>query len=324
MAAAVLSILTYLTLVHGALGPGVGTVEPDPAAPPAATLSFSGTTPIINGSVRHLFASSTFVGPNEAGKEDRLRISVDVMSLTRSFDKERARMAELANTPAAPTSAPPIRLADAVVPASPGARIDIAAADPSAAPESPAASPALDAIDTAAAPTAKVPMPIAEPAKLAYARANEPVTVFNSNQDGTKYSAKELKCLATAVYFEARGEPYRGQVAVAQVVMNRVHYPLYPSSICAVVYQNANMHNACQFSFACDGLPETITDEKSWKRAMEIAKKVSSGALYLPEVANATHYHAAYVYPDWAPRLHRITRIGEHIFYRFKNAPAVG
>ena len=126
--------------------------------------------------------------------------------------------------------------------------------------------------------------------------------------------------MATAVYFEARGESYRGQVAVGQVVMNRLAHRLYPSTICGVVYQNQSMRNACQFSFACDGIPETITDQKSWKQAQEIAKGVINGSLYLPEVEKATHYHANYVYPDWAPRLKRVTKIGHHIFYKFKRA----
>jgi spore germination cell wall hydrolase CwlJ-like protein len=131
-------------------------------------------------------------------------------------------------------------------------------------------------------------------------------------------SQKSLWCLATAIYFEARGESYRGQVGVAQVVMNRVKHKAYPNTVCGVVFQNQSRRNACQFSFACDGIPERVSDKKSWAQADEIAKKVSNGSLYLTEVANATHYHANYVYPRWAPRLKRMTKIGLHIFYRFK------
>src|SRR5690606_17407057 len=76
----------------------------------------------------------------------------------------------------------------------------------------------------------------------------------------TKTRAKAEKCLAEAVYFEARSEPYRGQIAVAQVVMNRVFSPFYPNEVCGVVYQNAHRRLACQFTFACDGIPERITD----------------------------------------------------------------
>ena len=77
-------------------------------------------------------------------------------------------------------------------------------------------------------------------------------------------SATELKCLATAIYFEARGEPEHGQIAVAQVVLNRLKNPTYPNTICGVVYQNKTHRNRCQFSFACDGRPERITDMGSW------------------------------------------------------------
>ena len=126
--------------------------------------------------------------------------------------------------------------------------------------------------------------------------------------------------MATAIYFEARGESYRGQVAVGQVVMNRLAHPIYPKTICGVVFQNEQMRNACQFSFACDGIPETVTEPQAWAQAESIAKGVISGSLYLPEVENATHYHATYVYPDWAPQLKRVTKIGNHIFYKFKNA----
>ena len=318
-----MSIFGYCTLIGGAAGPGFGDVRPDATKAALATLSFSGVDPIITGSVNQLFASNAFVGPNEAAKEDRHRIDVDVLSLTRSFDQDRVRMTALRNTPAAPTDAPRTLVADSVVAASPlekSARIAIAAVDPSAVAPAPDNTAALNAIDSAAAPDPAVPLPASLPRQLAYARANEPVTVFEAPLPVSKYAAKEIDCLATAIYFESRGESYRGQTAVAQVVMNRLRHPLYPKTICAVVYQNANMHNACQFSFACDGIPETIYDKKSWNQAMDIAGQVSSGSLYLPEVANATHYHATYVYPDWAPRLKRVTKIGMHIFYKFKNA----
>jgi spore germination cell wall hydrolase CwlJ-like protein len=131
--------------------------------------------------------------------------------------------------------------------------------------------------------------------------------------------AKQLWCLSTAIYFEARGESYRGQVAVAQVVLNRVKDYRYPKTICGVVYQNQTRRNSCQFSFACDGRPESIDDPKSWAQAQEIATKVTDGELYLTEVADATHYHASYVRPAWAPRMQKVTQIGLHIFYKFKH-----
>ena len=102
--------------------------------------------------------------------------------------------------------------------------------------------------------------------------------------------------------------------------MNRVAHRLYPNTICGVVFQNQGWRNRCQFSFACDGIPEVTSDRASWEQANAIAKAVVSGELYLPEVANATHYHATYVYPDWAPKLKKLTKIGMHVFYRFKKA----
>jgi len=131
-----------------------------------------------------------------------------------------------------------------------------------------------------------------------------------------KTRAKAEKCLANAVYFEARGEPVRGQIAVAQVVMNRVFSPFYPDNVCGVVYQNANRHLACQFTFACDGVPDVVTEPDAWQRAKRIARDMLDGALWLPDVAKATHYHAYWVHPDWVSEMHRISHIGVHTFYR--------
>jgi spore germination cell wall hydrolase CwlJ-like protein len=100
--------------------------------------------------------------------------------------------------------------------------------------------------------------------------------------------------------------------------MNRLAHPLYPKTICKVVFQDSGKRNACQFSFACDGIPEKVTDQKSWKQAQQIATDVVSGKEYLPEVGYATHYHATYVRPHWAPRMTKVTKIGLHVFYQFK------
>jgi len=124
------------------------------------------------------------------------------------------------------------------------------------------------------------------------------------------------KCLANAVYFEARGEPVRGQIAVAQVVMNRVFSSFYPSDVCGVVYQNANRHLACQFTFACDGIPDVVTNPDAWARAKRIARDMLDGKLWMPEVAKSTHYHAYWVHPDWINEMRRIYRLGAHTFYR--------
>jgi spore germination cell wall hydrolase CwlJ-like protein len=131
-----------------------------------------------------------------------------------------------------------------------------------------------------------------------------------------KARARAEKCLANAVYFEARGEPVRGQIAVAQVVMNRVFSGYYPSTVCGVVYQNANHHLACQFTFACDGIPDVVNEPEAWIRAKQIATATLDGRLWLPEIGKATHYHAYWVHPTWVRTMHKLSRIGVHTFYR--------
>ena len=129
---------------------------------------------------------------------------------------------------------------------------------------------------------------------------------------------KEQRCLAEAVYFEARSEPVEGQAAVAQVILNRVKSGLYPSSICGVVYQNRHRHLACQFTFACEGKSLRIRDTESWERATRVASAVLEGRTYLADVGGATHYHADYVRPSWSRRLKKMDVIGRHIFYKLK------
>ena len=127
---------------------------------------------------------------------------------------------------------------------------------------------------------------------------------------------KAVKCLANAIYFEAGREPVRGQIGVAQVVLNRVFSGFYPHDVCGVVYQNANRHLACQFTFACDGIPDVVTDPEEWARAKRIANATLDGKVWLAEIGKATHYHANYVHPWWVRSMHRLHRIGAHIFYR--------
>jgi spore germination cell wall hydrolase CwlJ-like protein len=128
--------------------------------------------------------------------------------------------------------------------------------------------------------------------------------------------AKAQRCLANAIYFEARDEPVRGQIAVAQVVMNRVFSGFYPKDVCDVIYQNASRHLDCQFTFACDGRSKTIRERDAWARASRIAARVLAGDDYDPAVGAATHYHALYVNPDWTQEMKKKTRYGLHNFYR--------
>ncbi|WP_249116742.1 cell wall hydrolase [Ciceribacter sp. L1K23] len=130
------------------------------------------------------------------------------------------------------------------------------------------------------------------------------------------FSAKEQQCLASGIYFEARGETVKGQAAVAQVILNRVRNPAYPDTICGVVYQNEDWRNRCQFSFACDNIKDRVNSKYHWKIAREVALAVTAGKIWLNEVGSATHYHAVYVRPGWARTMKKVGRIGLHVFYR--------
>ena len=130
-----------------------------------------------------------------------------------------------------------------------------------------------------------------------------------------KDSARQMRCLGEAIYFEARSEPEAGQAAVAQVVLNRVRSGIFPTNVCAVVYQDRNRPFACQFSFACEGKSLRIEEPAAWATATRIAQQVVIGANYNPKLVEALNYHANYVYPFWAPSLRRVDRIGAHIFY---------
>lgn len=131
-----------------------------------------------------------------------------------------------------------------------------------------------------------------------------------------KSRAKSEKCLAEAIYFESRGEAVRGQMAVAQVVMNRVFSGKYPDTVCGVVYQNKYRHFACQFTFACDNNPDVIREPEMWERAKKIAKAMLDGQIWLPEVGKSTHYHAYWVRPSWVAEMRKMYRTGVHTFYR--------
>ena len=133
-----------------------------------------------------------------------------------------------------------------------------------------------------------------------------------------EYQARQRRCLATAIYFEARGEPIQGQIAVAQVVMNRVRSSLYPDTICGVVYQGQNRRSGCQFSFTCDGRADVPKDKEKWRKVNEVAKHMTDGESWLGDIGHATHYHANYVKPRWRRELNRVKRVGRHIFYRVR------
>ena len=128
----------------------------------------------------------------------------------------------------------------------------------------------------------------------------------------------EENCLARAVYFESRSESDLGQLAVAKVVLNRVKNPDFPKTICGVVYQGSNNRNSCQFSFACDGLPDDVKSPEAWAHAKSIAQRAIANDPAVAMLGNAVNYHADYVSPKWAHTMRRLTRIGHHIFYAFR------
>jgi len=125
----------------------------------------------------------------------------------------------------------------------------------------------------------------------------------------------EWQCLTEALYHESRGESIEGQFAVAEVILNRVEAPEYPDTVCGVVQQGNHRRNACQFSYSCDGRPDTMADTAARLRAGRIARLMLDGA---PSdlTQGATHFHATWVNPSWNRLYPRTTRIGVHIFYR--------
>jgi len=147
-----------------------------------------------------------------------------------------------------------------------------------------------------------------------------PVTAarpFHISGDSTDES-RALLCLTQAIYYEAGFEPVEGRRAVAQVILNRLRHPAFPKSICEVVYQGSNS-GVCQFTFVCDGALYRPPEADAWQQARAIARAALAGYVER-SVGEATHYHADYVAPRWAPLLAKVTQIGAHIFYRWPGA----
>lgn len=126
---------------------------------------------------------------------------------------------------------------------------------------------------------------------------------------------RALQCMTQAVYYEAGFEPAQGKRSVAQVVLNRLRHPAFAKSVCGVVYEGAHK-KVCQFSFTCDGSLARAPGERAWAEARKVAAAALNGAVE-PTVGLATHYHADYVSPYWAPRLTKLVQHGAHIFYRW-------
>ena len=135
-----------------------------------------------------------------------------------------------------------------------------------------------------------------------------------------------ITCLAVAIYFEARSEPIAGQLAVAQVVLNRVADERYPDTVCDVITEGPTypsghpVRDKCQFSFWCDGKPEDIHDYEAWQTAIRVATiATETSALPIDISEGAMFYHATSVSPSWRHTMQMTARIGQHIFYRLED-----
>ncbi len=166
-------------------------------------------------------------------------------------------------------------------------------------------SPSQAMLINASIPFSILPNPPARPFKL---------TVSNDQARG-----QALQCLTAAVYYEAGSESDEGEAAVAQVVLNRLRHPLFPKTVCGVVFQGATLPTGCQFTFTCDGSLNREPSADGWARAQRNAERVLDGYV-VKEVGEATHYHAVYVVPYWSTSLVKIAQIGAHIFYRWNGS----
>lgn len=135
-------------------------------------------------------------------------------------------------------------------------------------------------------------------------------------------SNRELDCLTSALYYEARGEGQAGMEAVAQVIVNRARHPDFPKSLCGVIYQGAGRGRGCQFSFACDGSMRRRTEGALWDRAREVAERAMEGRVS-QAVGNSTFFHATRISPSWRG-LTRVATVGRHVFYRHSGARGSG
>jgi spore germination cell wall hydrolase CwlJ-like protein len=160
--------------------------------------------------------------------------------------------------------------------------------------------------------------PAASPQTTAYHPSAEALSFKSKGESQAEFEERERHCLATAIYFEARGEPVRGQIAVGQVILNRVRSLQFPQTICGVVYQGQGAPG-CQFSFACDGHSDMPRQDAHWALAQSLARQITSGQVWLPEVGYSTYYHADYVRPGWVNAMNKIDSIGRHIFYKKRN-----
>jgi len=148
------------------------------------------------------------------------------------------------------------------------------------------------------------------------AEANPAARPFRIDAADVADHANALNCLTSAIYYEAASESDDGEAAVAQVVLNRLRHPLFPKTVCGVVFQGSELPTGCQFTFTCDGSLSRRPSADGWKRAEKIAARALGGYV-MKQVGEATHYHTQWVVPYWQPTVTKLTQIGAHIFYRW-------
>ena len=148
------------------------------------------------------------------------------------------------------------------------------------------------------------------------AEANPAARPFRLDPADVADHASALNCLTSAIYYEAASESDDGEAAVAQVVLNRMRHPLFPKTVCGVVFQGSELPTGCQFTFTCDGSLSRRPSAEGWKRAQKIAERALGGYV-MKQVGEATHYHTQWVVPYWQPTVTKLTQIGAHIFYRW-------
>lgn len=150
-----------------------------------------------------------------------------------------------------------------------------------------------------------------------YARTKPFLRANHQHNAAARALKAEQLCMAKAIYFEARSETRSGQMAVAEVLKNRVKSKHYPNSICEVVYQGSGRKSGCQFSFTCDGSFTGLPSGKTWDKSLEMARYVMTHDVE-PITRGATHYHTTAVNPLWSTDLRFTRQIGSHKFYRFR------
>ncbi len=128
---------------------------------------------------------------------------------------------------------------------------------------------------------------------------------------------RAIDCLAATIYYEAGAEAVTGQIAVAQVVLNRMRHPAYPKTICGVVFQGHERRTGCQFSYTCDGsMVRRRPSPAAWSSAQRLATAMVNGMVYAP-VGTATHYHTDWVLPAWSAKLEKVRVERTHLFFRY-------